>query len=65
MLTKTKIIEEVAKRLIPIFTHAIEFHSGSVFVRSQSTKRPGLIVLTTHRFWEVLAVVYNRGSMPH
>ena len=64
-LTKVHIIDSVAERLIPILTDAVEFHSGSVFFRSQPTKRSKLIVLTTHSFWAVLAVVYNGGSMPH
>jgi len=64
-LIKAHIIDAVAERLIPILTDAVEFHSGSVFFRSQPTKRPELIVLTTCRFWAVLAVVYNGGSTPH
>ena len=47
-LTKAHIIDSVAERLIPILTDAVEFHSRGVFLRSQPTKRPELIVLKAY-----------------
>ena len=51
--------------LIPILTDALEFHSRGVFLRSQPTKRPELIVLKAYSCWVVLAVDYNGGGTPH
>ena len=41
-LTIAHIIEEVAERLIPILTDAVDFHTWSVFLRSHHCPTKGL-----------------------